>query len=114
LMLNCELAMHLDEEEEQYFGEMESKEGKKQAEKYAYNVYQYLKCLPNELRCDFYDYISDATTEYKKSWPDKLLSSNISGLVNDFINLIQGKTPDEKAQEDAFKDPDISDILGDK
>jgi len=111
LMLNAELAMHLEEEEDSYFGDMESAEGKKQSEKYAYNVYQYLKCLPNELRCDFYDYISSATTEYKKSWPDKLLSSNISGLVNDFINLISGKTSDEKAQEDAFKDPDIDELL---
>jgi len=114
LMLNMELATHLGEEEDNYFGKMESKEGKKQSEKYAYNVYQYLKCLPNELRCDFYDYISDGNNVHKKQWPDKLLSSNISGLVNDFINLISGKTSDEKAQEDAFKDPDISDILGDK
>ena len=111
LMLNCELAMHLDEEEEQYFGEMESKEGKKQAEKYAYNVYQYLKCLPNELRCDFYDYISEGNTIHKKTWPEKLLSSNISGLVNDFIDLIHGKTKEEKEQADAFKDPDIDELL---
>lgn len=41
-------------------------------------------------RADFYDYISDATVEHHKSWPDKLLSSNISGLVNGFISILRG------------------------
>jgi len=112
LLLNLELSIHLEEEEEQYFGEMESPTGKKQADKYAFNVYQYLKCLPNELRCDFYDYISEATTENHKSWPDKLLSSNIKGLVDDFIDLIHGKTPKEKEdEENHFNDPDIDELL---
>lgn len=96
IMLNAELALHLEEEEEQYFGDIISPEGKKQSEKYAYNVYQYLKCLPNELRCDFYDYISDATIDHKKTWPQKLLSSNIKGLVDDFIDLINGHSKEEK------------------
>jgi hypothetical protein len=114
LMLNAELALHLEEEEEQYFGDMESPEGKKQRDKYSYNVWQYLKSVPREIMADFYDYVSDATIEHKKTWPDKLLSSNISGLVNGFIDILHGKSTEEKEQEDAFKDPDIDELLGEK
>jgi hypothetical protein len=111
LMLNLELAMHLEEEEQQYFGDMESADGKKQRDKYAYNIWCYLQTVPREIMADFYDYISDATLNHKKSWPEKLLSSNVSGLVNGFINIIHGKTPEEKDQEEHFKDPDIEDLL---
>jgi hypothetical protein len=116
LMLNAELAMHLEEEEEQYFGDMVSIEGKKQADKYAYNVWNYLKCVPREIMADFYDYVGDATVEHKKTWPDKLLSSNIKGLVDGFIDILHGKPKDENGNdvEDQFKDPDLNDLLGDK
>lgn len=113
LMLNAEMALHLEEEEEQYFGDMVSPEGKKQADKYAYNVWQYLQSVPREIMADLYDYIGDATVEHKKTWPDKLLSSNISGLVEGFISILHGKSPEEKEAEVHFKDPDIDELLKD-
>jgi len=108
LMLNAELAMHLEEEEDQYFGEMSSS---KSRDTYAFNIWQYLKSVPREILADFMDYIGEATVEHKKTWPQKLLSSN-AGFVQDFIDILHGKTPDEKkAEEDHFKDPDINDLL---
>jgi hypothetical protein len=112
LMLNAELALHLEEEEEQYFAEMDSPAGKKQADKYAYNIWQYLKSVPREIMADFYDYVGDATVEHKKTWPDKLLSSNIQGLVDGFIDILHGKTKKEKEDDgENFKDPDIDELL---
>ena len=114
LMLNMELAVHLEEEEDNYFGNMESKEGKKQRDKYAYNIWQYLQSVPREIMANFYDYISDGYTVHKKTWPEKLLDSGITQFVNTFIDIYHGKTKEEKEQPDAFKDPDVNDILGDK
>jgi hypothetical protein len=112
LVLNLELALHLEEEEDQYFGDMASPAGKKQLEKYGYNIWQYLQTVPREIMADFYDYLSDSTVEKKKSWPSKLLDCNIQGLVNEFINIIQGKTKEEKQQEEEhFADPDMDELL---
>ena len=112
LVLNLELAMHLEEEEDQYFGDMASPTGKKQLEKYGYNIWQYLQTVPREIMADFYDYLSDSTVEKKKSWPSKLLDCNIQGLVNDFITIISGKTQEEKKQEEEhFADPDMDELL---
>lgn len=111
LVLNLEMALHIEEEEEQYFGDMITAEGKKQTEKYAYNLWQYLQIVPREILADFYDYISEATIEKKKTWPEKLLSSNVKGLVEEFINILHGKTKEEKDQENHFKDPDIDELL---
>jgi len=111
LMLNLELAMHLEEEEDQYFGDMTSPEGKKQTDKYAYNVYQYLMSVPREILANFYDYIGNATVDHKKTWPDKLLSSNIQGLVDNFIDIVTGKSKEDKENEAHFKDPDIESLL---
>lgn len=108
-MLNAELAMHLEEEEEQYFGEHL---GAKEKEKFGYNVWQYLQSVPREILADLYDYIGEATVEHKKSWPEKLLSSSPSGLVTGFVDILHGKSDDEKkAEQDHFKDPDIDDLL---
>lgn len=109
LMLNAELAMHLEEEEEQYFGEMSSS---KSRDTYAFNIWQYLKSVPREILADFYDYVGEATVEHKKTWPQKLLASNVQGLVNGFIDILHGKSADEKeADQNHFKDPDINDLL---
>lgn len=109
LMLNAELAMHLDEECDQYFGEHVDK---RDQEGYGYNVWCYLKSVPREILANFYDYIGNSQIDYGKEWPNKLLSSSPSGLVNGFINIIHGKSPEENEQEDDhFKDNDIDDII---
>jgi len=117
LAFNAELVIHLEENEELYFDASSSK----QKEKYAYNVYQYLKSIPRECMADFYDYVGDAVTKYEKTWSTKLLESNISGLVNDFISIYHGDTssvddspPDinDHNGNDGMFDGDIKDILG--
>jgi len=110
LMLNAEIAMHIEEEEQQYFGPAVSLKSK---ESVAFNLWQYLKTVPREILADFYDYVGDAQIEHDKTWPDALLSSNIQGLVDDFIDIIHGKSKEDKENEDHFKDPDIDEILGD-
>jgi len=137
LAFNAELAIHLEENEKDYFDIA----GAKQKEKYAYNIYQYLKTVPREIMADFYDYVGDATTERKKGWPSKLLDCNIQGLVHDFIDVYHGDdskmsaeptiNPEEHFSEpgidlekddspfppsdnpDPFDDPDIQGLLGD-
>lgn len=111
LVLNLELAMHLKENEDQYFGDMASPAGKKQLEKYGYNIWQYLQTVPREIMADFYDHLSSATVEYHESWPSKLMDCNIQGMVNEFIEILQGKTPEEKEAEASFSDPDMDELL---
>ncbi len=109
LMFNAELAMHIEEECDTYFGEHIDK---RDQEGYGYNVWCYLKSVPREILADFMDYIGDATVEHKKEWPNKLLSSSPSHLVDNFIQILHGNSPEEKEQEDDhFKDNDIDDII---
>ena len=108
LMFNAELAMHLEEEEKQYFGDTVSS---KQKGLYGYNVWQYLSCVPREILADFYDYIGDATVEHKKTWPDGLLSSSPHQLVDNFIDIVTGKSKEDKENEEHFKDTDVDDII---
>lgn len=109
LMLNAELALHIEENCDQYFGKAVKPKNK---DGYGYNVWCYLKSVPREIMADFYDYIGDATVEHKKTWPDKLLSCNVKGLVDGFIDILHGKTKEEKDQEeDHFKDTNIDDII---
>lgn len=106
LLLNLEISMHLEENEEQYFGEGA------ESDKYAWNLWEYLKCVPREIMADFYDYVTDSTTEHKKKWPYKLLSSNVKGLVDEFVDIMHGKSEEDKLdEEDHFKDPDFDDIF---
>jgi hypothetical protein len=108
LMFNAELAIHLEEEEDQYFGDSVSS---KQKGQYGYNVWQYLTSVPREILADLYDYIGEATVEHKKTWPDKLLSSSPHQLVDSFIDIIHGKTKEEKEAEGHFKESNIDDLL---
>jgi hypothetical protein len=109
LMINAELAMHIEEECDNYFG---NHVDKKDQEGYGYNVWCYLKAVPREILADFVDYIGENTVDHHKDWPDKLLSSSPSGLVQGVIDIIHGKTPEEKEQEeDHFKDNDIDNII---
>ena len=109
LMLNAEIALHIEEECDQYFGaHVDSRE----QEKYGYNVWCYLKSVPREILADFMDYVGDATVEHQKEWPDKLLSASPDGLVSGFIEILHGKSEeDKKNEEDHFNDPDIDDII---
>lgn len=125
LALNAELAIHLEENEKDYFDVA----GSKQREKYAYNVYQYLKTVPREIMGDFYNLLGDATTNHNKTWGKKLIKSNIHGLVSDFLTIYHGddqKEPEPQTinPEDHFgesdgtdddnpmDDPDIKGLLG--
>lgn len=110
LMLNAELAMHIEEECDTYFG---SQVDSREQEGYGYNVWNYLKSVPREILADFVDYIGTHTVEYKRDWPDKLLSASPSGLVSGVIDIISGKSPEEKKlEENHFQDPDINELLG--
>ena len=109
LMLNAEIAMHIEEECDTYFGDHINR---RDQEGYGYNVWQYLKSVPREILADFVDYIGENTVDHHKQWPNKLLSSSPSGLVDGVIDIIHGKTREEKKQEeDHFQDPDISELL---
>jgi hypothetical protein len=103
LILNKQLALHLEENEAQYFDIA----GLKHREAFAYNVWQYLKTVPREIMADFYDYIAEAyNADNRKEWAEKLLDSNIQGLVDNFIDIVHGKTEEDKKYEDHFKGSD--------
>jgi len=113
LMLNAEIALHIEENCDQYFGKhVDSRE----QESYGYNVWCYLKSVPREILADFMDYVGDATVDHKKEWPDRLLSSSPQGLVDGFIDILHGKSKEDKDNEEQhFKDSDdIDDIINGK
>jgi hypothetical protein len=64
-----------------------------------------LKCVPKEILAEFMDHV---TTSYqqKKTWGEKLLNSNEKGLVEFFVDIIQGKTTHDKEVEKMVKQSD--------
>jgi hypothetical protein len=110
LMFNVELAMYLEENVKQYFGEGV---GSKTKEEFGYNLWQYLQTVPREILADFYDHISHAKVQSKKDWAEKVLES-YHRLVDGFIDILHG-TDDEDLDnkvdiDDHFKDVDLDDV----
>lgn len=87
--LNKEIALYLEQENSVLF-----ESGKKAAEQYAYNVEKYCKTVPKEIMAEFFDQITDAEQKGKK-WGDNLLSCN-QRLVNNFVDVLNGETKEEK------------------
>ena len=98
--LNKEIAIYLETQEVVLFDA-----GKKEAQKYGQNVEKYLKTAPKEILAEFMDHV---TTSYqqKKTWGEKLLNSNEKGLVDFFVDIIQGKTIHDKEVDDMVKQSD--------
>ncbi len=91
-----ELAIHLEENEQQYFND-DIVNGKEKA-RFGVNLEKFFKAISKELVCYFYRYVTTSGGQ-GKTWAINMMSSNEKGLTDWFIDCMYNRKKEDNSGE---------------